>query len=246
MLAVPDSAPLPREIAVASTKEAREEEIIPQESSENSDTVQAKLPEPKTLERLKVLSGSQPSPPGSPPHSQPSSSLARAELAVQETWLEHISYHDLPHDHGEPYLPSQSHFNSRGDVKVLGAALDTGDGGESYHTNPKFLSDSTFVEAVTHPEDSSKSVPVAALAVERGAPSRELLLEKAPGVLILTGVFNQFIMRPKAEGGNGKREAADVEARAYISGLIADFWTDLLTDPPLEHRRKRPLTLEVE
>ncbi|PFH38627.1 hypothetical protein BESB_009690 [Besnoitia besnoiti] len=61
---------------------------------------------------------------------------------------------------------------------------------------------------------------------EAGRP-RQLYVEKAPLVFLLSNLWNEYIMRPQSEGGTGVRAAADAEAAAYVSDLAASFWADL-------------------
>ncbi|KFG51070.1 hypothetical protein TGP89_231860 [Toxoplasma gondii p89] len=60
-----------------------------------------------------------------------------------------------------------------------------------------------------------------------GGHHRNLFIEKAPTVLLLSNLWNEHIMRPTALGGTGVRTEADREATAYISDLVSTFWKDL-------------------
>ncbi|CBZ53400.1 conserved hypothetical protein [Neospora caninum Liverpool] len=60
-----------------------------------------------------------------------------------------------------------------------------------------------------------------------GGHHRQLFIEKAPTVFLLSNIWNEYLMRPVAMGGLGFRAAADREAAAYISELVLTFWEDL-------------------
>lgn len=252
--------PLLPNTALAGTGSAPgvETKTIRPESPHKPSSAQAELPDekPEIAEQL-IVAHSEPKSSGPAAQSHPSHVGGNNKPAVPKIRGEQTSHYDPPYEQGAAVFENavdrpaglQSHLNLRSSLKAPRATLsETRVTAETHQADPgpESFEDSIVIGTLREAGNSNKSAVLVMPGTSEGAPRRELLLEKAPGVLTLVAVFNQFLMRPRAEGGNGRREAADREARDYVADLIANFWSDLLTDPPLEHRRKRPLTLEVE